>query len=842
MDSQNRQGERGREVDPVGFLDLAKKYRSCGYKPLFCRGLNSTYNTKQEYREAKCPVVRGYTDPAYTGPSDEECLLWVAKDGWIGWVLPIGTICIDAEGLDKTTFIESIFETNNIEPAIHLSNNGKHYITKNCNRLSASSKVWTKSGIPVTYRSGGKSQLILAPTNGRTWQRWLTNEELPEQLPDSLLPYDNKNTDHILNCLSWQIGVCRRGGALRGYEDLDQAFLSFLIDCELSDVQIERSFAIVFSGEYDAVRTEMLIKRTKEKKQNGETIRGSGSFIETIRLLDSDNRTILEKFIAELKRATGKIEYKSEKNSKEALNKMSSNHKMSLDDLIAPDCAFPREAFPWEIRNIIDKMSIAQNVDFELVASTVLALVGVALGNSIRVSPKKNNEVPLFVWLIIIGESGSGKTPAILLALKHIIRQQAIAHQIYKEEEKQYEEQQKQAKKDQSGEPANKPKLKQLFVSDFTIESLADVFEHDPRGVIVFNDEISGLIRGLDQYKGKGNDRQHYLELFNCGVWKVDRKTGVKFIKNTGASIIGGIQPKTMTKVFSGDFFDDGFLARFLLLNEENRQMEFNRVAISDEDLLQWEGLIDWCYERPLTTEESGFIKPQVLILIGAALDLWEEYYNSLGAIKSLLSERMRAFVPKLAGYYSLKFAGILHCIKSFADGSPVGSVINVETARNAIALTNYFLAQTIKSLKLYNTSEEGLNELEKGLLQTIQELQTEVKNGKLLLKRIREMLNSRFPTHLRLSDHSNKRLGGMLRDLGLQTEESTGGVYYLVWEENKIQSLFSRYCISTLSTFTTNPSGDNRATVEKMEKVDIAYETNAEVIDLEHVELEVLE
>jgi hypothetical protein len=75
-----------------------------------------------------------------------------------------------------------------------------------------------------------------------------------------------------------------------------------------------------------------------------------------------------------------------------------------------------------------------------------------------------------------------------------------------------------------------------------------------------------------------------------------------------------------------------------------------------------------------------------------------------------------------------------------------------------------------------------------------------------------------------------------------LQTEESTGGVYYLVWEENKIQSLFSRYCISTLSTFTTNPSGDNRATVEKMEKVDIAYETNAEVIDLEHVELEVLE
>src|SRR4030042_536238 len=328
--------------------------------------------------------------------------------------------------------------------------------------------------------------------------------------------------------------------------------------------------------------------------------------------------------------------------------------KSILDQNLITVYSFPFDIFPSKLLNVINVLSEALHVEPEIVASAMLTIISGTIGNTVRISPKHGFEVAPFIWLIIIALSGYGKSPVIQTLLKHINELQAKAYNEYQKQFQEYERRLRKAKQDESIDIPEKPKLKHHVVSDCTVEALANVFENDSRGVISYQDEIASLILGLDQYKVKGNDRQHYLELFNCDSWKIDRKSGVKFIHNTGTSIIGGIQPKVMPDVFKVNSFDDGFLPRFLLLNAENRPMKFSRQAIIEEIISYWRDLLNWCYAIPLEHDDDGFIKPKVLTLSSKALDIWEQFYNDYGDKMPFLSERARVFIPKLIAYHSL--------------------------------------------------------------------------------------------------------------------------------------------------------------------------------------------
>ncbi|MBT9169151.1 MAG: hypothetical protein DDT19_02505 [Syntrophomonadaceae bacterium] len=493
------------------------------------------------------------------------------------------------------------------------------------------------------------------------------------------------------------------------------------------------------------------------------------------------------------------------------------------DKNLIPFYPFPFNVFPQKMLDVIQKLSNALHVEPEVIASAMLTITSGALGNTIKVSPKHNYEVAPFIWLIIVALSGYGKSPVIQILLRPVKQLQAEAYQIYQAELKKYELQLKKAKSEPGTEIPEKPRLKHFFVSDCTVEALANVFENDSRGVIIYQDEIAGLILGLNQYKGKGNDRQHYLELFSCDSWKIDRKSGVKFIRNTGASIIGGIQPKVMPRVFNVDSFDDGLLPRFLLLNAENRPSKFSRQAITEDIISYWMDLLNWCYEIHLIQDESGFVKPKVLILSNEALNLWEHFYNDYGSKMPFLSDRARVFIPKLTAYYSLKFAGVLHAIKAFNKGTiTTSSVIDDETIHHAIELTHYFAGQAMRALKHYEG--DTLTEYQKRLVETLYHLQGEVKSGKLQLSRIVELFNSGLPEAIK---HTPHKISKILSDFGLTTDKSSGNLSFLVWETEKIQKLFSETNVTNV-TKVTNQEPERVTEVTK-----VTLDSEDGVIDL---------
>jgi hypothetical protein len=368
---------------------------------------------------------------------------------------------------------------------------------------------------------------------------------------------------------------------------------------------------------------------------------------------------------------------------------------------------------------------------------------------------------------------------------------QAQEYQRHKEDMRTYKINLKVAKNDKNAVEPERPVMIHYYISDTTIEGLAEAFESNPRGLLITQDELAGLILGLNQYKGKqGNDREHILELFNCKPWKINRKLGCKIINSTGATIIGGIQTNILPRVFKSDAFQDGLLPRFLLLQLDDGSKKFTRQGVRKEDMANWNSLIVKCYEIPIDLDENEFVKPIILRLNDKAMDIWEGFYNDFYELRPFLTDRAKAFIPKLITY-SLKFAGILHTVKMITEEKIICAKIDEEVISAAIKLTHFFAGQAVKIFKLYEPEQETFNEHAKRMINTLHTLRQEIKNGRLLLARIRETYNEGLSEKCQLE---SKSIASLLKsELTLQTRKGTDNDTFLIWEEEKIEELFRR-------------------------------------------------
>ena len=174
---------------------------------------NKETDDEKRYKRAKEPITKGYTNPDYQGLTSDECEKWEAAGGWIGWTIPPGIGVLDIDGArckERLEDVNNICQKHELNPPIHRTNNGVHVVFK-CDNIAGNSRGITKAGFPVTYRSKG-NQLILAPTNGRTWEIPL-NGNLPE-IPAELKPYDARNKEDVLNVLAVQLGEAISAGLL----------------------------------------------------------------------------------------------------------------------------------------------------------------------------------------------------------------------------------------------------------------------------------------------------------------------------------------------------------------------------------------------------------------------------------------------------------------------------------------------------------------------------------------------------------------------------------------------------------------------------------------------------
>lgn len=468
---------------------------------------------------------------------------------------------------------------------------------------------------------------------------------------------------------------------------------------------------------------------------------------------------------------------------------------------------FPFDVFPEYLQRFIEKMSEAFSIPKDTIAATMLVILSAAVGNSIRVSPKASWEEPLFIWLIIIGQSGSGKSPFMNKLVDPVHKKQIQAKREFDDLKKEYENkliqykyEQKEYEKALKGgsesaiaptEP-EEPKLTHLIMSDTTVEALSMAMASSPRGLLIHVDELSGFVKGLNQYKANGSDRQKYLELWNCKPWKIDRiGRGTIYISDVGCSILGGIQPLIMPDIFNLAAFIDGLLPRFLITDIGECDSLYTFEEVTESDMEVWVSLINTCYEFSLNKDQDGQNCPVILRLSKEAEKLFALFQNEyLTEIKRELPGIFTVIVPKMVNY-TLRLAGILHVIKND------NTIIEKSTIVEAIKLAKYFLSQTLKALNLYYFPyiKTNISEVEVKLIYALYSLKDSVTGGNIQIAAIAETLNGSLSEAQKLS---NQNVSNVLRKFNLLTKTGTGGYSYLIWDTNKIEKLFSQYITPT--------------------------------------------
>src|SRR5215207_1066619 len=255
---------------------------------------------------------------------------------------------------------------------------------------------------------------------------------------------------------------------------------------------------------------------------------------------------------------------------------------------------FPVDALPESCRRFVREAAVSLGCTADLVAVPLLGLLSAAVGNSRQVELKRGWKESATLFAVVVAEPGDKKTPAQTAALaplwqaqKRFKKEYQEEYEVYEEELRYWEAERKVAAKE--GEPAppkpKEPGLKSIVVDDVPVESLADILDENPKGVTSAQDELSGWVLSMNQYKagGKGADRQFWLRVWSNATVKVDRKSRKvpAIISEPWVSVVGSIQPEILPELSIGR--NDGMLDRFLYSYPEPRRARHTDEVVSAE-------------------------------------------------------------------------------------------------------------------------------------------------------------------------------------------------------------------------------------------------------------------
>lgn len=291
---------------------------------------------------------------------------------------------------------------------------------------------------------------------------------------------------------------------------------------------------------------------------------------------------------------------------------------------------------------------------------------------------------PIF-FSAIVGESGTSKSPTIDLFSNGIFSLQSKANKEYQRLKQEYEEY-------QGEEKIPEPHPLEYYISDFTSEFVASLFNRQPnKSVLVLLDELAALIKQNNAYRGgKGSDTEKILSARDGRGIKVNRKNGDRYdTEKTSLSIVGGIQPDILRQQMGSCQDESGYWARFVYSYLPIKRAKFpdSNVKIDIKPML-------------LSTYEKIQALPQLnLKLDSTGSKLYEQFFNELETLKvNEPNGALRAVYSK----YKRVAGEIALLLYIFDLAFNVDSVDGVLTGCQQLILPSQFMEKGINLAKRY--------------------------------------------------------------------------------------------------------------------------------------------
>lgn len=358
--------------------------------------------------------------------------------------------------------------------------------------------------------------------------------------------------------------------------------------------------------------------------------------------------------------------------------------------------SFPLEIFPKAIRDIIETLEEYENYNVDFTAASFLTVFAAAMGNTWSVRFMTGWVSRPIIYMVLVGSPSCGKTPPLQQAVTPLLKLDGEYDMIYCKEMETYRQWErmsaKQREKHSLPEEMKMPQRKCHVVVDSTVEALIGALRDNPRGVLIYKDEIDSLLSNFNRYNG--SDESYFLSLFSGTPFKYSRKSNNEhiFLANPYCSIIGSTQPGRLDEQFGGKRMMNGFSSRFLKVYPEIDKMPlWNDTAMPDGVLEEWGRIIRKVVTvTPSTDQEGKATSIELMFSQEAKLRViqWKDEVNNK-AYAETDSDAVRALCGKLETYL-VRFCLVIQIMHGICGESGMDE-IEPRTAELAIKLTEYF-------------------------------------------------------------------------------------------------------------------------------------------------------
>lgn len=264
---------------------------------------------------------------------------------------------------------------------------------------------------------------------------------------------------------------------------------------------------------------------------------------------------------------------------------------------LAPVMPFDAELLPSALRPWIADIAERMQCPPDYPAVALMVALASVVGRQVAIRPKAQDDwtVTPNLWGAIVGRPALLKTPAMQEPLNLVRALEDRAREEFAQDERERAAEDllrdadtraskaeiAKALKDGNRELAmgialeatggvTPPARRRYVTQDATVEKLGELLRDNPRGVLVYRDELVGFLKSFDQ-EGRESSRSFFLEAWNgTGSYTFDRiGRGTVEIEAACVSIIGAIQPGPfkdyLVGAVAGGAGDDGLMQRFQL-------------------------------------------------------------------------------------------------------------------------------------------------------------------------------------------------------------------------------------------------------------------------------------
>ncbi len=381
---------------------------------------------------------------------------------------------------------------------------------------------------------------------------------------------------------------------------------------------------------------------------------------------------------------------------------------------------FPLDLLGAFWRGWVEAAAEANAAPVDYVALTLIATGSALIGNS-RWPRIGGWMEPPHVWIGLVGDSGSSKSPGAGCLLNYIVpelqRKMAagfpeklhawkVAEAEADAQEAAWKENLKKAAKEAKPMPAQpqiqsrpKPESPCLLQNDVTIERVATVLATAAeKGLLIHRDELAGWFLGMNAYNESG--RPFWLQAFNGHSYRVERQKHPEpiIVRHLAVAVIGGVQPERLAEMFADA--DDGLMSRMLwgwpdpLKFRLGQRQPDQAAAFEALDKLRRLEMV----ARSVMDASEGR-QPVYVLLAKDSGPLIEAFGQRMQAEQQFAAGLMRSAYGKARGL-ALRLSLVLEYLWWCADrcGAPEPREISVRAVQAACTLVgDYFMPMALR-------------------------------------------------------------------------------------------------------------------------------------------------